>query len=90
MTETVKTEWIQEELANLEQSGLFTNIRTLSSPQGAWLMVDNQRVLNFCSNNYLGLANHPHLVEAAQEAISRYGIGPAAVCTIAGTMDIHL
>ena len=90
MTESVKTEWIDEELANLKQSGLFTNIRTLSSPQGAWLMVDNQRVLNFCSNNYLGLANHPHLVEAAQEAISRYGIGPAAVRTIAGTMDIHL
>lgn len=90
MTETVKTEWIDEELANLKQSGLFTNIRTLSSPQGAWLMVDNQRVLNFCSNNYLGLANHPHLVEAAQEAIGRYGIGPAAVRTIAGTMDVHL
>ena len=90
MTESVKTKWIDEELANLKQSGLFTNIRTLSSPQGAWLMVDNQRVLNFCSNNYLGLANHPHLVEAAQEAISRYGIGPAAVRTIAGTMDIHL
>jgi glycine C-acetyltransferase len=90
MTKSVKNEWIDEELANLKQSGLFTNIRTLSSPQGAWLMVDNQRVLNFCSNNYLGLANHPHLVEAAQEAISRYGIGPAAVRTIAGTMDIHL
>jgi glycine C-acetyltransferase len=90
MTESTKTEWIDEELANLKQSGLFTNIRTLSSPQGAWLMVDNQRVLNFCSNNYLGLANHPRLVEAAQEAIRRYGIGPAAVRTIAGTMDIHL
>jgi glycine C-acetyltransferase len=90
MTESAKTEWIHEELANLKQSGLFTNIRTLSSPQGAWLMVDNQRVLNFCSNNYLGLANHPHLVKAAQEAISQYGIGPAAVRTIAGTMDIHL
>lgn len=90
MTGSAKTEWIDEELTNLRQSGLFTNIRTLSSPQGAWLMVDNQRVLNFCSNNYLGLANHPHLVEAAQEAISRYGIGPAAVRTIAGTMDIHL
>ena len=90
MTESAKTEWIHEELVNLKQTGLFTNIRTLSSPQGAWLMVDNQRVLNFCSNNYLGLANHPHLVEAAQEAISRYGIGPAAVRTIAGTMDIHL
>ncbi len=90
MTESTKTKWIDEELANLRQSGLFTNIRTLSSPQGAWLMVDNQRVLNFCSNNYLGLANHPRLVEAAQEAIRRYGIGPAAVRTIAGTMDIHL
>lgn len=90
MTESIKTQWIDEELANLRQSGLFTNIRTLSSPQGAWLMVDNQRVLNFCSNNYLGLANHPRLVEAAQEAIRRYGIGPAAVRTIAGTMDIHL
>ncbi|UCF62246.1 MAG: glycine C-acetyltransferase [Anaerolineaceae bacterium] len=90
MTESVKTEWIDEELANLKQSGLFTNIRTLSSPQGAWLMVDNQRVLNFCSNNYLGLANHPRLAEAAQDAIRHYGIGPAAVRTIAGTMDIHL
>ncbi len=90
MTETAKTEWIDEELANLKQTGLFTNIRTLSSPQGAWLIVDNQRVLNFCSNNYLGLANHPHLVKAAQEAINHYGIGPAAVRTIAGTMDLHL
>jgi glycine C-acetyltransferase len=90
MSESTKTEWIHEELVNLKQAGLFTYIRTLSSPQGAWLLVDNQRVLNFCSNNYLGLANHPRLVEAAQNAITRYGIGPAAVRTIAGTMDIHL
>ncbi|HEY42954.1 MAG TPA: glycine C-acetyltransferase [Anaerolineae bacterium] len=90
MSESTKTEWIHEELTNLKQAGLFTYIRTLSSPQGAWLLVDNQRVLNFCSNNYLGLANHPRLVEAAQNAINRYGIGPAAVRTIAGTMDIHL
>jgi glycine C-acetyltransferase len=90
MSESTKTEWIHEELANLKQAGLFTYIRTLSSPQGAWLLVDGQRVLNFCSNNYLGLANHPRLVEAAQDAITRYGIGPAAVRTIAGTMDIHL
>ena len=45
---------------------------------------------NFCSNNYLGLANHPKLVQAAQEIVTRYGVGPAAVRTIAGTMDIHL
>jgi glycine C-acetyltransferase len=47
-------------------------------------------VLNFCSNNYLGLANHPRLVEAARKAVSQYGVGPAAVRSIAGTMDLHL
>jgi glycine C-acetyltransferase len=46
--------------------------------------------LNFCSNNYLGLANHPRVVQAAQEAVARYGVGPAAVRSIAGTMDLHL
>lgn len=84
-----KTEWIQEELESLKESGLFTSIRTLNSAQGAWLKVDGQDVLNFCSNNYLGLANHPRLVEAAQEAMEQYGVGPAAVRTIAGTMDLH-
>jgi len=69
---------------------LFTAIRTLSSPQGAWLDVDGRRVLNFCSNNYLGLANHPHLRNAAQRAIETHGVGPGAVRTIAGTMDLHL
>src|SRR3972149_939273 len=87
---TLKTQWIQDELDGLRQAGLFNPIRTLASPQGAWLSVDGQRVLNFCSNNYLGLANHPRLVEAAQGAIERYGVGPAAVRTIAGTMDLHL
>ena len=85
-----KTQWIEDELDGLRQAGLFNTIRTLGSPQGAWLSVDGQRVLNFCSNNYLGLANHPRLVEAAQGAIERYGVGPAAVRTIAGTMDLHL
>ena len=82
--------WIQEELNNLQEAGLFNRIRTISSPQGAWLVVDGKRSLNFCSNNYLGFANHPRLVKAAKEAIDKYGIGPAAVRTIAGTMDIHL
>jgi glycine C-acetyltransferase len=85
-----KTQWIEDELANLRRSGLFTTVRTLSSPQGAWLIVDGREVLNFCSNNYLGLANHPRLVQAAKDAIEHYGVGPAAVRTIAGTMDIHL
>jgi glycine C-acetyltransferase len=83
-------DWIQQELSNLKEAGLYNRIRTLNSPQGAWLEVDGKRVLNFCSNNYLGLANHPKLVQAAQEIVTRYGVGPAAVRTIAGTMDIHL
>ena len=83
-------QWIQDELQNLKDAGLYNRIRTLSSPQGAWLVVDGKRVLNFCSNNYLGLANHPRLVEAARQAITEYGIGPAAVRSIAGTMELHL
>ncbi len=85
-----RIEWIQDELANLKESGLYNRIRTIASPQGAWLMVDGQRVLNFCSNNYLGLANHPRMVEAARQAVEQYGVGPAAVRSIAGTLDLHL
>ncbi len=85
-----KLQWIQNELQNLKDSGLYNRIRTLSSPQGAWLVVDGSRTLNFCSNNYLGLANHPRLVEAACKALETHGVGPAAVRTIAGTMDLHL
>jgi glycine C-acetyltransferase len=87
---STKLGWIQDELQNLKDAGLYNRIRTLSSPQGAWLVVDGQRVLNFCSNNYLGLANHPRIVDAAHQAVEQYGVGPAAVRTIAGTMDLHL
>jgi len=82
-------DWMKKEITNLKSKGLFTNIRTLSSPQGAWLTVDGKKVLNFCSNNYLGFANHPRLVDAAKQAIDSHGVGPAAVRTIAGTMDLH-
>ena len=85
-----KLQWIQDELQSLKDAGLYNRIRTLSSPQGAWLVVDGVRVLNFCSNNYLGMANHPRLVQAAHQAVDKYGVGPAAVRTIAGTMDLHL
>jgi glycine C-acetyltransferase len=87
---TGKLQWIQDELQKLKDDGLYNRIRTLSSPQGASLVVDGKRVLNFCSNNYLGLANHPAIVRAVQEAVSKYGVGPAAVRSIAGTMDLHL
>lgn len=82
--------WVAEELQGLKDAGLYNHIRTLDSPQGAWLEVDGQRVLNFCSNNYLGLANHPRLVAAAAEALEEYGVGPGAVRTIAGTMSLHV
>jgi glycine C-acetyltransferase len=85
-----KLHWITEEIANLKDAGLFTHIRTLSSPQGAWLVVDGAEVLNFCSNNYLGLANHPKVAARAKAAIDEMGVGPGAVRTIAGTMNLHL
>ncbi len=85
-----KLDFIYEDLENLKKEGLYITIRTISSPQDAWTVVDGKRVLNMCSNNYLGFANHPELKEAAKQAIDRYGVGPAAVRTIAGTMDLHL
>ena len=85
-----RLDWINQELAALKEAGLYNHIRTIESPQGAWLVVDGKRVLNFCSNNYLGLANHPAMVSAARDILYKYGIGPGAVRSIAGTMDIHL
>ncbi|TAK14633.1 MAG: aminotransferase class I/II-fold pyridoxal phosphate-dependent enzyme, partial [Anaerolineae bacterium] len=85
-----KLSWIDEELKGLRDAGLYNRIRTIGSPQGAWLEVDGKRVLNFCSNNYLGLANHPRIREAAKSAIDTMGVGPAAVRSIAGTMTLHV
>ncbi len=85
-----KIDWIMQEITGLKEAGLYNTIRTLSSPQGAWLVVDGKKVLNFCSNNYLGLANHPRIVAAARDAADKYGVGPGAVRSIAGTMDLHL
>ena len=86
---STRLDWIQEELKGLKDAGLYNNIRTMSSPQGAWLVVDGKRALNFCSNNYLGLANDPRMKQAAQAAVEKYGVGPGAVRTIAGTIDLH-
>ncbi len=85
-----KIDWIKQEIEGLQNAGLYNRIRTIESAQGAWLVVDGKKVLNFCSNNYLGLANHPKLVAAAQQAVQKYGVGPAAVRSIAGTMGLHL
>ncbi len=85
-----KIDWIKQEIETLKEAGLYNHIRTLGSAQGAWLLVDGRKVLNFCSNNYLGLANHPDIVAACKKATDKYGVGPGAVRSIAGTMDLHI
>lgn len=86
---TDKFAWIAEELDALQDQGLKTTIRTIGSACGSWMTVDGKRVLNFCTNNYLGLANHPKLKAAARQAIEEWGVGPAAVRSIAGTLELH-
>ena len=84
------TAWIEEELAQLRAAGLLASIRTIESAMDSWITIDGRRVLNFCANNYLGLANHPRLRQAATSAIAKFGIGPGAVRTIAGTNSLHI
>lgn len=84
-----KLNFINEELTKLKEAGLLINIRTIESPQGSWIVVNGKKVLNLCSNNYLGFANDPKLKSASQRAIENYGVGPAAVRTIAGTTNLH-
>lgn len=85
-----KLAFIHEDVAQLKANNLFITLRTMGSPADAWMIVDGVRVLNFCTNNYLGLANHPRLKEAAKAAIDKWGVGPAAVRSIAGTQALHL
>lgn len=80
---------MDQELKSLKKEGLYNKIRTLEGPQGSWVKIEGKEVLNFSSNNYLGLANHPETVKAAKKALANYGIGPGAVRTIAGTMELH-
>jgi glycine C-acetyltransferase len=87
---TSKFEFIRQDVAGLKDSGLFINLRIMGSAADAWMVVDGKRVLNFCTNNYLGLANHPKMKEAAIKAIEEWGVGPAAVRSIAGTQELHV
>ena len=85
-----KLAFIEEDMANLEEQGLRINFRVIETAADAWMIVDGKKVLNFCTNNYLGLANDPRLKEAAKRAIDEWGVGPAAVRTIAGNQKLHL
>src|SRR6266566_154738 len=81
---------LRKELDGLDRDDLLWRIRTLQSPSAPHAKVDGKNVLVLCSNNYLGLANHPKLKQAAIAATRKYGAGSGSVRVIAGTMDIHL
>jgi len=81
---------LQEELKNIEEAGLYKNERVINSVQGAEITLNTgQTVLNFCSNNYLGLSSHPDIVEAAKKTLDERGYGMSSVRFICGTQDIH-
>ena len=81
---------LRETLKQLEEQGLYKRERILSSPQGVEIrLVGGQVVLNFCANNYLGLANDPRLIKAARETIEKWGYGLSSVRFICGTQEIH-
>lgn len=80
---------IFNEIEDIKQSGLYKTERVIQSAQGARIIVDGREVINFCANNYLGLANHPKVLEAARKALDEYGFGLASVRFICGTQTIH-
>ena len=83
-------EHLAHETQNLRDSGLFKQERTIASPQQAVITLEDGRdVINLCANNYLGLANHPVLVQSAEDAVERYGYGMSSVRFICGTQTIH-
>jgi glycine C-acetyltransferase len=84
------TSFLKSEYDQLVQSELDWKLRVLGGPSTPWCTVDGKKVLMFCSNNYLGLSNHPRLKEAALEAIRTHGTGSGSVRPIAGTMDVHM
>jgi glycine C-acetyltransferase len=80
---------LADDLATLKQEGLYKAEAAISTPQSARIAVDGQWLLNFCANNYLGLADHPAMITAAQQALERWGFGMASVRFICGTAEIH-
>lgn len=82
-------EQLQQQIDEVKSSGLYKSERIITSSQSAEIEVDHSSVLNFCANNYLGLANHPELIKAAQDGLDQHGFGVASVRFICGTQDIH-
>ncbi len=80
---------LEKELQNIREAGLYKQERLIESPQQAVIQVNGKEVLNFCANNYLGLSNHPRLIQAAKETMDSRGYGVSSVRFICGTQDIH-
>src|SRR5947208_4456173 len=89
MSDTRLRELLRTQLDDLKAKGLFKRERLIQSPQGTAITVNGREVVNFCANNYLGLANHPALVAAAREGLDKYGYGLSSVRFICGTQDLH-
>lgn len=87
---TDKLRFMDDRMTALRESGLDLNIPVMGSVADAWMIVNGKRVLNFCTNNYLGLVNHPELKKAAKTAIDTWGVGAGAVRYLAGTQDLHI
>ncbi|MGZ3659253.1 MAG: aminotransferase class I/II-fold pyridoxal phosphate-dependent enzyme, partial [Bdellovibrionota bacterium] len=80
---------IEQQLKDIEQSGLYKRERLIQGPQGSHIRVNDKEVLNFCANNYLGLSSHPELIKAAQSGLEQFGYGLSSVRFICGTQTIH-
>jgi glycine C-acetyltransferase len=89
MSDTRLADHLKQEIENLKKTGLYKRERRIQTPQGASITVNGREVVNFCANNYLGLANHPEIVEAAHEGLRKWGYGLSSVRFICGTQDLH-
>lgn len=81
--------WLQEQLSEMSNNGLYKDEKIIKSPQQSDIDTTNGTIINFCANNYLGLANHPEIISSVKEGIEDYGFGMASVRFICGTQDIH-
>ncbi len=83
-------EYLEKEIENIKEEGLYKKERIITSPQGAEITLEGgKKVLNFCANNYLGLSSHPEVIQAAKDTLDSHGFGMSSVRFICGTQDIH-
>src|SRR2546421_3731696 len=89
MSDTRLRELLRRQLEDLKARGLYKRERQLQGPQGSAIKVAGREVINFCANNYLGLANHPEIVQAAHDGLKQWGYGLSSVRFICGTQEPH-